>query len=231
MNARASPTKTIAVLAALMLSVAGLALADPIPGLHNTGQADAYVADPYYDLTAAPEDVPLTALVADGDLWPINNGPWLNNTDTSKWIGPYANLQSAPEGTYEYTLQFDLTGLIPSTVEITGQFATDNPGYIYVNDEYTEETNSDKSPVEDMFRTWTDFALNSSNSSFNSGLNTLMFQVENWPDGSGNPTGLRVEMTGTADVIPEPFSMAFLGSAFVGVVACRLRKRRKEAKK
>ena len=31
--------------------------------------------------------------------------------------------------------------------------------------------------------------------------------------------------------IPEPFSMAFIGSAFVGVVACRLRKRRKEAKK
>ena len=32
-------------------------------------------------------------------------------------------------------------------------------------------------------------------------------------------------------VIPEPFSMAFMGSAFVGVVACRLRKRRKEGKK
>ena len=34
-----------------------------------------------------------------------------------------------------------------------------------------------------------------------------------------------------AGIVPEPFSMAFLGSAFVGVVACRLRKRRKEGKK
>lgn len=32
-------------------------------------------------------------------------------------------------------------------------------------------------------------------------------------------------------VIPEPISMAFMGSAFVGVVACRLRKRRREKSK
>lgn len=32
-------------------------------------------------------------------------------------------------------------------------------------------------------------------------------------------------------VIPEPFSMAFMGSAFVGVVAYRLRRRRRMARK
>jgi len=35
------------------------------------------------------------------------------------------------------------------------------------------------------------------------------------------------EASGTDGVVPEPISMAFMGSAFVGVVAVRLRKRRK----
>ena len=220
------PTKIIAVLAALMLSMAGLAIADPITGLYNTGLDDAYQPDPHYGLTAAPTGVPrpLTAYVTDSALLP---GAWLHpNNDTSKWIGPYADLRTAQSGIYEYTLEFDLTGFIPSTVVINGRFATDNPGYIYVNGVDTGQTNSWKSE-QAMYGTWTDFLLNSSNSSFHPGSNTLMFQVHDW----GWATGLRVEMAGAADVVPEPFSMAFLGSAFVGVVACRLRRRRKEAKK
>jgi len=41
------------------------------------------------------------------------------------------------------------------------------------------------------------------------------------------PYGFVVEYEAGSNVVPEPFSMAFLGSAFVGVVAFRLRRRKK----
>jgi len=51
-------------------------------------------------------------------------------------------------------------------------------------------------------------------------------------DASGNPvSGKWFEVDHIQVAVPEPFSMAFLGSAFAGVVGYRLRKRRKEAKK
>ena len=53
--------------------------------------------------------------------------------------------------------------------------------------------------------------------------------------GPGSSITLNLNTDSSGDIvltaIPEPFSMAFLGSAFVGVVSYRLRKHRKEAKK
>jgi len=52
--------------------------------------------------------------------------------------------------------------------------------------------------------------------------------------GCGNhPSGKQEAWIASLDttVIPEPISMAFMGSAFVGVICWRVRKRRREAKK
>ena len=73
--------------------------------------------------------------------------------------------------------------------------------------------------------TWTAFAITSG---FVAGTNTLDFIVQN----SGGPTGVRVEMSGTADRlgggVPEPASWAMMLVGFGGMGAL-LRSRRTRA--
>jgi hypothetical protein len=49
------------------------------------------------------------------------------------------------------------------------------------------------------------------NSGFINGVNTLDFIVNN----DGGPTGLRVELSGTSSVAPEPTSLLLIGAGFV----------------
>ena len=44
---------------------------------------------------------------------------------------------------------------------------------------------------------------------------------------NGFDTEVRIDNVQVSCVVPEPFSMAFLGSAFVGVVTYRLQRRRR----
>lgn len=216
-------TKALAVLALAIVGLANIARADPI--LYNTGLANPYASDPHWTLFSVPSG-PSIALVTDDTKWPLGTGPWVKpNNSTSKWISPYADGHTAAVGDYVYRLPVDLTGLNLTTVVIQGRFASDNPGYIYVNSTntgYTGESNEDLSEPQ-MYGKWMPFTLTYANSQWINGVNDIYFKVINWSGTSGNPTGLRVEF------IPEPLSMAFLASAFLGVVGVRLRSRRKEA--
>ena len=187
----------------LVLCIGPTLRAAVIPGLFNTGVDDAHLplgylsVDPHYTLTGSPINGQPIAVTSPGSA-PIP--PWLANNSSSTWITPTTNTvgPGATDGSavYRYETQFDLTGLDPATAVITGQWSTDNSGIdILLNGVSTSQANPSQ------FGAWTSFGMNRG---FVHGRNTLTFILSNGegeviPDG---PTGLRVEMTGTAAFAP-----------------------------
>jgi hypothetical protein len=148
--------------------------------------------------------------------------PWLgvDSNSISAWIGPNNSSQlDGPGGTYDYQTTFDLTGLDPSTATITGQWAADNLGVgILINNVSTGITSS----CFDCFN-FTGFSISGG---FVAGVNTLDFIVQNGTgigDPAAGPTGLRVELAGTAAAAPEPASFVLIGAGLL--VLSRLRRR------
>jgi hypothetical protein len=165
-----------------------LTVFDPIPGLFNTGvdsngfPLEDYEVDPHYVLTVNPDSESTEAIVQDSWVFPIVVGPWVANSDTSKWIGPQGETSQAAEGDYVYQVTFDLTGLDPATAFIQGEWATDNLGLdILINGISTGNQNTAQ------FTTFTPFNITQG---FLSGVNTLEFHVNNESPGYA---GLRVE--------------------------------------
>ena len=70
------------------------------------------------------------------------------------------------------------------------------------------------------FKNFYSFTLNSSNTDFVSGINTIEFVVYNNTTGSPNVTGLNVDIETTfADPTPEPGTFALVGLGLCAVVA------------
>ena len=170
-----------------------------IPGVFNTGvgtngalQADGTV-DPHYQLSQSADVT-----------WPGPNafvvnagfpGLWMPNSAISKWIAPTAAQNGAGNsaGDYKYRLKFDLTGLEPATAIITGQWASDNDGTALLLNGVPMALN-----ISGYF---TEFSPTFTiDSGFVDGTNTLDFVVNNSTT-SPSPTGLRTEISGTAEPI------------------------------
>jgi len=146
-------------------------------------------------------------------------GPWLAETSTSRWLTPSANaadsFNPSADGIYRYTETFSLTGLKAATATLSGRFASDNTiDAVLLNG--TAITGSGGS-----FQSFTTF--NSTGGTFNAGVNTLTFVLRNFAQNGGNPTGLRVEVTGTAAIVPEPamWGLLVVGFGLVGVATRR----------
>jgi hypothetical protein len=150
-----------------------------------------------------------TTIVPNG-AFPI--GPWFDNDATSSWIGS----TSLAPGDYTYSTTFDLAGLNAATASIAGGWAGDNSGVsILLNGSATGIT-ANAGGVN--FASFTGFTIDNT-ANFTAGLNTLSFTINNANDPNNpgnNATGLRVAMTGNADVatteVPEPSD--FVGTAF-----------------
>ena len=140
--------------------------------------------DPHYQLiTNANDPQSKAAIVEDSTVYPIVAGPWLANTEASKWIGPLADPNGAP-GRYVYRTTFDLTGIDPAAVRVMGKWATDDAGVdILLNGSSTGLQNPG-------FASFAPFVLTNG---FTAGVNTLDFVMDNGGTDL-NPTGLRVEL-------------------------------------
>ena len=211
--------KTTMLSAAMAVSFAVPAGAAVITTLYNTGVDNAHVsvtgvgnADQHWSL-----GIESAAYVSgQNGVFPI--GPWLAEDATSRWVTPSPTAADSFDptvaGIYTYTLHFSLDGYKPGTAALSGRFAADNEvtGITLNGQTITGSGGS--------FTSWT--AFNASGAAFQSGLNTLSFTVKNYASASGNPTGLRVELGGTA-AVPEPQSWMLLiaGFTMVGVASRR----------
>ncbi len=163
--------------------------------------------------------------------------PWLGDNSTSTWIRPdnpfpgQGSFDNDPDGTYVYETKFSMSGLRASTALITGRWSTDNPGLSIKLNGVSIVPASNTYPFG--FSVWTPFTISAASNLFLSGVNTLQFTVTNLVQATQNPTGLRVEMIGTADLLPQggptvplPASLALLLTGFpgLGLLVSRLRK-------
>ncbi len=175
----------------LTSEVARVSVLARVPGVFDTG-VDATGAalpdgevDPHYTLVInadAPES--REAFVHDSTVFPIVSGPWVANTERSKWISPRFNSSAAAGGDYAYRTMFDLSGYDPATAVLLGAWATDNQGTdIKLNGAGTGLQNSAQ------FGSLTPFTISSG---FQAGVNTLEFHLNN-ADPQGGYTGLRVD--------------------------------------
>jgi opacity protein-like surface antigen len=201
--------------AALALASVSSAFAADINGLYNTGIGAGGAAETHYTVSSTSVSETVPTITVDG-VWPVD-GTWLANNSTSKWITPTATqgetFDPAVNGTYTYTLTFNLTGYNAATAVFDGRVSSDNSVVVKLNG-------------ADIgggvgFQSWHDF---SASSGFANGLNTLQFVVTNDKQYGGNPTGLRVEFeSSNVSAVPEPatYGMMMAGLALVGMVARR----------
>lgn len=208
--------KKFAIAAVLAVSSFVSAHAAPISGLVNTGSFASGSQDTNYVLNGSG-----FGYVSYDNAWPIN--PWIGNTADSKWITPTAHqadsLDPVSNGTYSWTLSFDLTGFRASSASFSGQFAADNAAVVKLNGVTIGTSNG--------FTSYSSFAAHSG---FNAGVNTLQFELTNYAQGSGNPAGLRVEfLQSNVAAVPEPetYAMLLAGLGLIGSIARRRTLRRK----
>ncbi|MES2706414.1 MAG: immunoglobulin domain-containing protein [Verrucomicrobiota bacterium] len=196
--------KAISSLGSVTSANATLYARHPVDGIFSSGVDDMGVVladgsgDAHYQLLNNPAgENDILAIVEDSTAWPIvAPGPWLANSDTSKWIGPSLNTGAAAgtlvdagagPGIYVYRTTFDLTGFAPATAIVSGQWTSDNNGLaIRVNGNPTGIVGSGN------FAAFESFSFDDARADFVSGMNTIDFVILNAGDLPG-PTGLRVD--------------------------------------
>ncbi|MFT5188633.1 MAG: hypothetical protein ACI957_001654, partial [Verrucomicrobiales bacterium] len=190
--------KPLSLLALTLLFLTHLGFAASVPGVFNTGVDAAGqlletsdTVDPHYQLIDSPDEIsPGPDAVTLNPGFPV--GPWLAEGPISRWIAPRANQNvGSAEGDFTYRTTFSLKGFDPETAAIVGRWTTDNSGVaILLNGESLGITAGG-------FDAWTNFEITAG---FVEGDNTLEFILNNAPT-TNNPTGIRVELAATADLL------------------------------
>lgn len=139
-------------------------------------------------------------------------GPWLAETATSRWITSTPSAGDVVGSPFTYSTTFSLTGFNVSSAALTGRFAGDNGVTAILLNGTSISTGANG---------YTSFtAFSSGATPFVAGTNTLTFELRN----DGGPAGLRVEVAGTADAVPEAATWTMMIVGF-GLVGAGLRRR------
>jgi hypothetical protein len=109
---------------------------------------------------------------------------------------------------------------------LTGEFAADNDAKIFLNGIFTTIVTIDRDNIPgNGFEQLTPFIiscpLHTCGNGFLPGINTLDFMVTNQDQ---SPTGLEVEISGTASPTPEPSSLLLMGTGVLGLIGVVRRK-------
>ncbi|MCY3013638.1 MAG: autotransporter-associated beta strand repeat-containing protein [Planctomycetota bacterium] len=160
-------------------------------GVDAAGQLAAnWATDLHYTLVSLPGGSDVVRVATADNGYPI--GAWISATGASSWIGPASDdVLNGPGGQYVYRTTFDLTGIDPASVSISGMWAADDFGVEILINGMSEGYATWNSPGYWSFETFT------VTGGFVDGINTLDFVLVN----GGGPTGLRVEMTGAVSTI------------------------------
>jgi len=212
------------ILAAAAVCIAGTARAGSCTGLcgaiNNTGvDVGANDVDAAWSIVGGSSSPSLTYpspayTDATNGTFPI--GPWIPNSTTSSWDTPTnpltQNLDPSVNGAYNYHTTFSTSGVD----KLSGQFASDNEVIaIFINglQIYTGPTDGSS-----QFSGWTTFSgLTGSGKD-----QTITFDVVNYAQNGGNPSGLNVEFTAlTATPLPSTWTMLIAGFVGLGFFAYR----------
>ncbi|MEN9467008.1 MAG: hypothetical protein RL081_1009 [Pseudomonadota bacterium] len=191
-------------------------------GLFSTGVDDSNTVlatgavDIHYTLLAGYPSSTVYA-VNDAEGFP---GYWMAPSAASKWITPVISNGTASGAfpslsSFQYQTTFDLTGIDLLTASISGKATADNAVLgIKIN-------GIDIGFSSSGYSTFSSFVISSG---FQTGINTLIFTVENW----SGPTGLRTELAGSFErlpvsAVPEPetYAMMLAGLGLVGSIVRR----------
>ena len=183
--------------------------------LHNTGvdSSDALVAagaaTSFWSLSAEPAGA---SEALGSNPFRFHHPAYFADTSTAAWVSPGSVGNAGVLGNYTYDLVFDLTGIDPSTVAISGIFGTDNDGSISLNGNAAVATTSFGG-----FGSTTSFSFTSG---FQAGLNRIHVVVDNGTD----PTAFFVQFdsgTGNPSGVPEPTTILLTCSGLAGLALIR----------
>ena len=205
-------------MSALLFTLSATASAD----LRNTGVDGSGVAlnygdaDLHYSLTL-PGGAAATAMAVQ------KHSNWVAPPADAQWIAPTPVGTDDAAGIYIFETTFEAQST--NGLSISGKWATDNSGEIWLNDQNTGITRAFGSVGDYGFQSLEPFEITSG---FVAGVNTLQFRVQNGdqylPHGiPAGPMGLPVTDM-TMNVVPVPGAV-LLGVLGLSVAGARLRKR------